>query len=181
MSLIVTAISSSFTGLIIVLGVIFMGFIVCYLYIFFFFVFFYCICYWISNYVCVKNHFRINISGCSSNSLNQAFWNLLKKTFLSASRMPIKPTSGISRPSLNRLIPTRTSNFPSLSCLIISLLSSVFTSLCKYLEFYSLVVPRNQLIFCKFFCNCCKQVHDFPAWLFFLFQLTGLGLDFCRP
>ena len=42
---------------------------------------------------------------------------------MSASSIATSPTSGISRPSLKRLIPTRTSNSPILSCLISSVLS----------------------------------------------------------
>ena len=37
---------------------------------------------------------------------------LLKKPSLSASKIAIKETSGISKPSLKRLIPTRTSYLP---------------------------------------------------------------------
>ena len=47
--------------------------------------------------------------------------------------MATKETSGISRPSLSKFIPTNTSNFPSLKSLIISTLSKVSISECKYL------------------------------------------------
>ena len=57
----------------------------------------------------------------------------LRKPSLSASKIATKLTSGISRPSLNKLIPTSTSNFPSLKSLIISTLSTVSISECMYL------------------------------------------------
>ena len=56
-----------------------------------------------------------------------------KNPSLSASSIPIKPISGISSPSLSKLIPTKTSNLPNLNSLIISLLSKVLISECKYL------------------------------------------------
>lgn len=59
--------------------------------------------------------------------------SFLKNPSLSASSIPTNPTSGMSSPSLNRFIPTNTSNSPSRSCLIISVRSSVLTSECRYL------------------------------------------------
>ena len=47
--------------------------------------------------------------------------------------MATKLTSGISNPSLNKLIPTKTSNFPSLKSRIISTRSTVSVSECMYL------------------------------------------------
>ena len=61
--------------------------------------------------------------------------SLRKKPSLSASRIAIKETSGTSIPSRNKLIPIRISNSPNRKSRIISVLSSVFTSLCKYLTF----------------------------------------------
>ena len=52
----------------------------------------------------------------------------LKKPSLSASKIATNETSGISKPSLRRLIPTKTSNSPNLNPLIISTLSTVSTS-----------------------------------------------------
>ena len=57
----------------------------------------------------------------------------LKKPSLSASKIPTKAHSGISRPSLRRFIPTNTSNTPSLRSLIISIRSKVSMSECMYL------------------------------------------------
>ena len=59
--------------------------------------------------------------------------SFLRNPSLSASRIPINPTSGISRPSLRRLIPTRTSNSPRRSCLMSSVRSRVSMSECRYL------------------------------------------------
>ena len=60
-----------------------------------------------------------------------------RKPSLSASKIAIKETSGKSNPSLKRLIPTSTSYFPSLKSLIISILSIVSISECKYVTFIS--------------------------------------------
>ena len=57
----------------------------------------------------------------------------LKKPSLSASKTATNAHSGISSPSLNRLIPTKTSNTPNLKSLIISILSMVSISECIYL------------------------------------------------
>ena len=51
-----------------------------------------------------------------------------KNPSLSASRIAISVTSGISNPSLKRLIPTRTSNTPIRKSLTISILSNVSIS-----------------------------------------------------
>ncbi len=51
---------------------------------------------------------------------------------LSASNIPTKAHSGISSPSLNKLIPISTSNRPSLKSRIISIRSNVSTSECTY-------------------------------------------------
>ena len=51
-----------------------------------------------------------------------------RKPSLSASSIATRETSGISSPSLRRLIPTSTSNSPSLRSLIISILSRVSIS-----------------------------------------------------
>ena len=59
----------------------------------------------------------------------------LKNPSLSASNMATKETSGISKPSLSKFIPTNTSNLPNLKSLIISVLSNVSMSECKYLTF----------------------------------------------
>ena len=48
---------------------------------------------------------------------------------LSASKIAIRDTSGISSPSLKRLIPTRTSYLPFLNSYMICVLSKVFVSL----------------------------------------------------
>jgi len=61
-----------------------------------------------------------------------------KNPSLSASSIATKDTSGISSPSLNRLIPTNTSNSPKRSPLIISILSIVFISECKYFTLISI-------------------------------------------
>ena len=53
-----------------------------------------------------------------------------KKPSLSASRIATSDTSGISRPSLKRFIPTSTSNSPKRKFLIISILSSALVSEC---------------------------------------------------
>ena len=55
-----------------------------------------------------------------------------RKPILSASRMATRETSGRSRPSLRRLMPTSTSYFPFLKSLSISTLSMVSTSLWRY-------------------------------------------------
>ena len=60
-----------------------------------------------------------------------------KKPSLSASSMATNETSGISNPSLKRLIPTNTSNLPKRKSLIISILSRAFISECIYLTFIS--------------------------------------------
>ena len=52
----------------------------------------------------------------------------LRKPSLSASRIATREHSGISKPSLRRFIPTRTSNTPVLKSLRISILSSVSIS-----------------------------------------------------
>ena len=57
----------------------------------------------------------------------------LKNPSLSASKIATKAHSGMSKPSLRRLIPTRISNTPILKSLIISILSSVSISECIYL------------------------------------------------
>ena len=51
-----------------------------------------------------------------------------KKPSLSASSIATNDTSGISSPSLNKLIPTNTSNSPNRSFRIISNLSNAFVS-----------------------------------------------------
>ena len=66
-----------------------------------------------------------------------------KNPSLSASKIATKDTSGKSNPSLNRLIPTKTSNSPNLKSRIISILSSAFVSECIYLTLIS--IP------CKYF------------------------------
>ncbi|KAE9515174.1 hypothetical protein FXW26_04195 [Candidatus Liberibacter asiaticus] len=53
-----------------------------------------------------------------------------KKPSLSASKIATRPHSGISSPSRNKFIPTRTSNFPRRRSRMISIRSSVFTSEC---------------------------------------------------
>ncbi len=58
-----------------------------------------------------------------------------RKPSLSASNMATKDTSGISKPSLRRFIPTNTSNSPNLKLLIIFVLSIVSISECRYLTF----------------------------------------------
>ena len=60
-----------------------------------------------------------------------------KNPSLSASNIATNDTSGISSPSLKRLIPTRTSNLPIRKSLIISILSSALISECIYLTFIS--------------------------------------------
>ena len=59
--------------------------------------------------------------------------SLLKNPALSASSMATSETSGKSRPSLKRLIPTSTSNSPVRRSFIISILSIDLISECKYL------------------------------------------------
>ena len=54
-----------------------------------------------------------------------------KKPSLSASSIATKDTSGMSRPSLKRLIPTSTSNLPKRKSRIISIRSTVSISECK--------------------------------------------------
>ena len=49
---------------------------------------------------------------------------------ISASNIATKETSGISNPSLNKLIPTNTSNSPKRRLRIISILSNAFVSEC---------------------------------------------------
>ena len=56
---------------------------------------------------------------------------------LSASNIATKETSGISNPSLKRLIPTNTSNSPRRNDLIISILSKALISECMYLTLIS--------------------------------------------
>ena len=56
--------------------------------------------------------------------------SVLKKPSLSASKIATTETSGISSPSLKRFIPISTSYFPSLSSLIISILSIASMSEC---------------------------------------------------
>ena len=51
--------------------------------------------------------------------------SFLRKPSLSASKIATRLTSGISSPSLRRLIPTMISICPSLNALIISVLSKV--------------------------------------------------------
>ena len=60
-----------------------------------------------------------------------------KKPSLSASSIATNDTSGISNPSLKRLIPTSTSNSPSLNERIISILSKALISECIYLTLIS--------------------------------------------
>ncbi len=55
-----------------------------------------------------------------------------KKPSLSASSMATKETSGISRPSLKRLMPISTSNSPSLKLFKIATRSRVSMSECRY-------------------------------------------------
>ena len=55
-----------------------------------------------------------------------------KNPSLSASRIATKETSGISKPSLKRFIPTRTSNSPKRKFRIISILSKALVSECIY-------------------------------------------------
>ena len=57
----------------------------------------------------------------------------LRKPSLSASNSATSSTSSISKRSLNKFIPTKTSNSPFLKSLIISTLSTVSISECKYL------------------------------------------------
>ena len=61
-----------------------------------------------------------------------------KKPSLSASNMATNETSGISKPSLKRFIPTKTSNSPKRKSLIISILSNALISECIYLTFISI-------------------------------------------
>ena len=56
---------------------------------------------------------------------------------LSASKIATSDTSGISRPSLKRFIPTKTSNSPSLKLRIMSIRSNAFMSECMYFTFIS--------------------------------------------
>ena len=60
-----------------------------------------------------------------------------KKPSLSASSIATNDTSGISSPSLNKLIPTSTSKTPKRKSLIISILSRAFISECIYFTFIS--------------------------------------------
>ena len=56
--------------------------------------------------------------------------SLRKKPSLSASRMATRLTSGMSRPSRRRLMPTRTSNSPRRRSRMSSMRSMVSTSWC---------------------------------------------------
>src|SRR3989338_6284987 len=58
-----------------------------------------------------------------------------KKPSLSASKIPIRVTSGKSKPSLKRFTPTRQSNSPRRKSVRISIRSKVFISLCRYRAF----------------------------------------------
>ena len=55
-----------------------------------------------------------------------------RKPSLSASNMKIVATSGISKPSRSRFIPTKMSKSPTRSCLTSSIRSRLSISLCKY-------------------------------------------------
>ena len=62
----------------------------------------------------------------------------LRKPSLSASSIATRVISGMSSPSLRRLIPTSTSNTPRRRSLTISTLSMVSISECRYFTFISL-------------------------------------------
>ncbi len=59
--------------------------------------------------------------------------SLRKKPSLSASKMATKLTSGMSKPSRSRLMPTSTSNSPSRRSRMSCVRSMVWMSLCRYL------------------------------------------------
>src|SRR5690606_19474023 len=97
----------------------------------------------------------------------------LKNPSLSASNIATKETSGISKPSLKRFIPTSTSNSPKRKSLIISTLSRVSISECRYLTFISISLKKLVKVSAIFLVRVVISTLSFLSTLFGFLLLDG--------
>ena len=117
-----------------------MFFIVFLLYFFFFYLFLLLLFHTVCKFICI--HYNCSICILQRrpivciNDLSER-----KKSSLSASNIATNETSGISKPSLNRFIPTKTSNSP----LIVNLLLFSFFLMLLYLNAYNFTLISNPL------------------------------------